>query len=194
MGMSDLFINDWPMLLIVTASLIFGIRYLVKKTEKVRYFWHKYKLKLPIIGSILLRINLARFSRTLIMVTDAGVPINKALTLVGDASENAYIASEVFSIRDQVERGASLYAASATCTLFTPLVLQMLEIGEETGMVGDMLKEVADAYEDEVDYDLEKLGDLIEPVLLVLIGGIVLFLMLGIFLPLWGMMDLMQNK
>ena len=123
------------------------------------------------------------------MVSKAGVPINKALTLVGETSENTFVATQIFAIRDQVERGSSLYVAATTAKLFTPLVLQMLEIGEQTGMIDQMLEQVANAYEEEVDYDLARLGDLIEPVLLAILGAMVGLLMLGIFMPMWGMLS-----
>lgn len=188
-GMSNGLINHWPIIFIVVIGVIMGIKLLLNKNKTVKLFWDRSKLKLPIFGSIILRVTLARFSRTLTMVTQAGVPINKALTLVGDASDNTFVAQQIYQIRDQVERGASLYVAAQSCKLFTPLVLQMLEIGEQTGMIDEMLAEVATSYEEEVDYDLLRLGDLIEPVLLTVLGGIVLLLMLGVFLPMWDMIS-----
>lgn len=189
LGMSSMMINHWPTLLGAVIAIYIGIKILFKRSRQARYYWDLAKLRLPLFGGIILRVTLAKFSRTLTMVSKAGVPINKALTLVGDASENSYVASQIFAIRDQVERGASLYVAATRANLFTPLVLQMLEIGEQTGMIDEMLDDVATAYEEEVDYDLNQLGDLIEPVLLGVLGGMVALLMLGIFMPMWNMIS-----
>ncbi len=189
LGMSALTLNYWPMLLACVAGIFIGTKIILKKSKIVRYYWDFLKLRIPLFGSIILRVTLARFSRTLTMVSKAGVPINKALSLVGEASENTYVATQIFAIRDQVERGASLYVAANAVNLFTPLILQMLEIGEQTGMIDAMLEQVANAYEEEVDYDLAKLGDLIEPVLLAILGAMVALLMLGIFMPMWGMLS-----
>jgi MSHA biogenesis protein MshG len=189
LGMSALMLNYWPILLISVAGIFITIKLLLKKNKYVRYYWDLTKLRLPLFGNIILRVTLARFSRTLTMVSKAGVPINKALTLVGETSENTFVAAQIFAIRDQVERGTSFYVAATSVKLFTPLVLQMLEIGEQTGMIDQMLEQVANAYEEEVDYDLAQLGDLIEPVLLAILGAMVGLLMLGIFMPMWGMFN-----
>jgi MSHA biogenesis protein MshG len=193
LGMSGMMLNYWPALLAGIAGIFFGTKILLKKSKQVRYYWDLSKLRLPLFGNIILRVTLARFSRTLTMVSKAGVPINKALTLVAEASENTFVSAQVFAMRDQVERGASLYVAASSAKLFTPLVLQMLEIGEQTGMIDEMLEEVATAYEEEVDYDLAQLGDLIEPVLLAVLGAMVGLLMLGIFMPMWGMLSAFKS-
>ena len=189
LGTSALMLNYWHILIISVAGIIITTKLLLKKNKLVRYYWDFAKLRLPLFGSIILRVTLARFSRTLTMVSKAGVPINKALTLVGETSENTFVATQIFAIRDQVERGSSLYVAASSAKLFTPLVLQMLEIGEQTGMIDQMLEQVANAYEEEVDYDLARLGDLIEPVLLAILGAMVGLLMLGIFMPMWSMLS-----
>ena len=193
LGMSSAMLNYWPVLLIIAIGTFFGIKYLFKFSAKARYYRDLGKLRMPLFGGIFLRVTLAKFSRTLTMVSKAGVPINKALTLVGEASENSFVSAQIFAMRDQVERGASLYTAACSAKLFTPLVLQMLEIGEQTGMIDEMLDDVANAYEEEVDYDLAQLGDLIEPVLLGILGSMVCLLMLGIFMPMWGMINAIKG-
>jgi len=193
LGMSDGILTYWPYILVIVVCLVTAIKILFKQSKTVRYYWDLAKLRMPMFGKIILRVTLARFSRTLTMVSKAGVPINKALTLVAEASENTFVATQIFEIRDQVERGSSLYVAATKANLFTPLVLQMLEIGEQTGMIDEMLEEVATAYEEEVDYDLARLGDLIEPVLLAILGVMVALLMLGIFMPMWNMISVFSK-
>ena len=106
---------------------------------------------------------------------------------VADAVSNAYVKDKVMSMHNGIERGDSFLRTATTSKLFTPLVLQMISVGEETGQIDEMLEEVADFYEQEVDYDLKKLGDAIEPILLVFMGGLVLVLALGVFLPMWNL-------
>jgi MSHA biogenesis protein MshG len=111
----------------------------------------------------------------------------QALNLISRAAGNEYVSEGVLALRDGVERGEALSRTAQTSGLFTPLALQMISIGEETGTLGEMLTEVADFYEREVDYDLDHLSAALEPILIVGVGGMVLVLALGVFLPLWDM-------
>ena len=139
------------------------------------------------VGAVFEKIALARFSRTASMVMGAGVPIAQGLSVVAGAVGNAYVARNVNGMREGVERGESLHRTAANSKMFSPLVLQMMSVGEETGMVGDLLEEVADFYDAEVEYDLDRLSDAIEPILISFIGGLVLILALGVFLPIWDL-------
>lgn len=182
----------WPYLFAALIATIAGVRYYVH-TEKGRYRWDKLKLRLPVVGSIILRATLARFSRAFSMAMRSGVPLIQALTVVALAVDNEYVGDRVRSMRNGVERGESLTRTAATTGLFTPLVLQMLAVGEETGAVDEMLAQVGDFYEREVDYDLKNLSDAIEPILIVAIGVIVLVLALGVFLPMWDLASAVQG-
>lgn len=128
---------------------------------------------------------MARFARSFAMTYRSGVPLIQGLTLVARAVENEYIGQAVNDMRTGVEHGESLSRTAAATGLFSPLVLQMLGIGEETGDVDSMLIETAEHYEREVDYDLRNLSAYIEPVLLVFLAVLVLILALGVFLPMW---------
>jgi MSHA biogenesis protein MshG len=152
-----------------------------------RYRWDKLKLRAPIVGGITRRASLAQICRSFALTLEAGVPMIQALNTIARASGNDYLSERVLALRDGVERGEGLYRTAQTADLFTPLALQMIAIGEETGALGEMLGEVADFYEREVDYDLENLSAAIEPILIVAVGGMVLVLALGVFLPLWDM-------
>jgi MSHA biogenesis protein MshG len=183
---SNFLINYW--LFILVGLLVIGAAlYFYLKTPDGAYFSGKLKLKIPIIGSIIQRVILGRFARTFTMITQAGVPIVKGISLIAATVGNRYVEQNLMSMRDAVAQGASLSKSARETGLFTPLVLQMLEVGEEAGSVDQMLEQVADFYEQEVDYDLERLGELIEPVILLILGVLVFFLMVSIFLPMWDM-------
>lgn len=154
-----------------------------------RYWWDRTKLRIPKIGDIVLRATLARFARSFAMAIAAGVPITQALFSVARATDNDYLAEKILAMLNGIERGETLLGTATRSGIFTPIVLQMLAIGEETGRIDEMMTEVAEFYEREVDYDIEHLSDLIEPVMIVILGGLILVLALGIFLPMWEMLS-----
>jgi len=156
-------------------------------TEAGRETWDRKKLRFPLIGEILERIALSRFSRTFSMMMTAGVPIVQSLAVISKAVGNTYIGKNILNIRDYISKGESLYYSSIRSGMFSPLVLQMISVGEESGNIGELLDEVADFYDSEVEYDLKKLGAAIEPILIVCIAGMVLILALGVFLPIWDL-------
>jgi len=152
-----------------------------------RYKWDKLKLRTPVIGGIVRRASLAQITRSFALTLEAGVPIIQGLNMIARAAGNEYMTERVLALRDGVERGEGLYRTAQTADLFTPLALQMIAVGEETGALSEMLEEVADFYEREVDHDLENLSSALEPILIVSVGVMVLILALGVFLPLWDM-------
>lgn len=186
LAVSDFASTYWYVVLGGVAALVIGLRAWVR-TEKGRYRWDRAKFRIPVVGSIVLRGTLARFARTFAMSYRSGVPLLQALNLVSRAVDNEYVAERVLQMRNGVERGESLSRTATTTGLFTPLVLQMLAVGEETGAVDDMLDEVAEFYEQEVAYELENISASIEPILIVVMGGLVLVLALGVFLPMWDL-------
>ncbi len=183
---SDATLAYWPWMLATAIGAFLAVRSYIA-TEEGRYNWDRAKLRLPLIGAIFERINLGRFARTYAMVQRSGVPIIQALTVVGDAVGNAYMASKIADMRRNIERGENFSRTANASGLFTPLVLQMIAVGEETGAMDDLLDEVADFYEQEVDYDLKGLSDKIEPILLLVVAAMVLVLALGVFLPMWDL-------
>lgn len=185
---SNLFVNYWQWMLAVLIGLVWALK-LYLQTEKGSYQWSYWKLKTPLMGSIIVRATLGRFSRSFSMMLRAGVPLTSALTLVAEAVDNDYMAEKIREMRKNIERGESLLRVAVQSELFTPLVLQMLAVGEETGQVDDMLTEVASFYEREVTYDLKSLTAKIEPILICIVSGMVLILALGIFTPMWDMLN-----
>jgi len=190
---SNFTVDNWPFLLAGIILTVVGINMYVH-TDNGRYKWDKYKLRLPIVGSIINRSLLARFSRSFAMATRAGVPLIQTMTVVSRAADNSYISERILDMRNGIERGDTLTRTAAATGLFTPLVLQMMSVGEETGAVDDLLQEVAEYYEREVDYDLKNLSAAIEPILIVAIGIMVFILALGVFLPMWDLAGAYRNN
>ena len=189
---SDFTVEWWPYLLSMVLLGIVGLNYYIR-TPAGRYRWGRIKLRLPIVGSIITRATLGRFTRSFAMASKSGVPLIQGLTVVSRAVDNDYVTERILSMRNGIERGDSLTRTAAATGLFTPLVLQMLAVGEETGSVDQMMDEVADFYEREVDYELQNLSAAIEPILIVAVGVLVLILALGIFLPMWDMTSLAKR-
>ncbi len=190
---SSLFLNYWPYMLVGCIAIYFSLRQSLK-TEKGRYQWDRRKIKLPIVGSIIERSILARFSHSFGIILKSGIPMTTGLTLVADAVDNSFMKEKIVAMRLAIESGESLLRAAMASHLFTPLVLQMVAVGEETGRVDELLQEVGDYYEREVDYDLSTLTARIEPLLLIVVAAMVLVLALGIFTPMWDMASAMQGK
>jgi len=191
-GSSNFCLNYWPYMLAVLIVFIILFRFLLK-TKVGRYQWDKWLLKIPGIGKIIYRIMLSRFSRTFALMIKTGLPIVKGLTLAANIVNNTYVSKSINKMRDGIERGENLTQTANESELFDPLVLQMISVGEEAGSVDTLLTEVANYYEREVDYDLNRLSALMEPILLVFMGFMVLILALGVFLPMWDMVKFIKS-
>ncbi|MCK7544284.1 type II secretion system F family protein [Marinobacter bryozoorum] len=185
-GTSNFLINYWYVMLFAVAITIVLLRQWVQ-TDQGRLTWDRYKLKIPIIGPLLELITLSRFSRNFASMLSAGMPVTHALSVVSDATDNAWIAQHIREMRHGIERGESLLRTARNSGMFTPLILQMIAVGEETGSVDDMLNNVADFYDEDVDFGLKRLAESIEPILIVAMGILVLILALGVFLPIWDL-------
>jgi MSHA biogenesis protein MshG len=178
--------NYWGLLLVAALAGFFGFRAWVK-SSKGRYQWDRIKLRIPIAGKIIHKATMARFARSFSLSARSGVPIVQALTVVSQTVDNAYLTSRVEQMRDGVERGESILRTAMTAAVFTPVVLQMIAVGEESGSLDDLMDEIAGMYEREVDYELKTLAAQIEPILITFLGVMVLVLALGIFLPIWDL-------
>ena len=186
MGTSEIFVAYWPLMLVTGVAAVVGLRVYLATAEG-RYRWDRLKLRLPVIGDLVNKVTLARFSRSLALSGKSGVPIVQALALVANVVDNAYLESRILQMRDGIERGESILRTASAAGVFTPMVLQMVAIGEETGEVDAMMSEVADMYEREVSIEVAGLAAKLEPVLLTFIAGLVLILALGVFMPMWDL-------
>lgn len=165
-----------------------------KQTEEGRLIWDRLLLRAPVVGPIVTKASLARFTRAFALSLKSGVPLERALSGVATTADNAFITQRIEQMRDNIMRGESLAHAAATSGVFTPIVLQMIAIGEETGMVDELLEEVGELYSNEVQYSLKTLSQQIEPILIVFMGGLVLVLALGVFLPMWNLGEMSFKK
>ena len=190
-GVSDFFVAYWPYMLVFTVGLFYAVRHYVQ-TDRGARVWGQKKLALPVIGDIIERASMARYARSFSMMLRTGLPIHTALELSSRVIDNPYLGDKIRAIRAGVERGEGLFQTHAASGMFTPLVLQMISVGEESGQVDTLLAEVAEFYEREVDYDTKRLSDRIEPIMVVIMASFVLILALGIFLPMWEMYNIQQ--
>ncbi len=186
MGFSDFMVQFWPILLALLIGAMVAFRSWINTVDG-RYKWDRYKLHLPIAGRIIMKATLARFARSLALSFKSGIPIVQGLNSVALVVDNEFMRSRVEQMRDGVERGESILRTAAATGVFNPTVLQMIAVGEETGDMDGLMFEIAGMYEREVEYEIKTLSANIEPIMIVLLGGMVLILALGIFLPMWDL-------
>jgi len=179
-------VSWWPAFALGIVGAVFGFRAWTR-TVSGRLAWDRIKLRFPIAGKIIHKGTMARFARSFALSMRSGVPIVQALTVVSQTSDNAYLASRIEQMRDGVERGESILRTATNAQVFTPIVLQMIAVGEESGSIDELMDEIAMMYEREVDYELKTLSSQIEPILITFLGVMVLILALGIFLPIWDL-------
>jgi MSHA biogenesis protein MshG len=185
-GFSNFTVSYWWVFVVVIVGVVIAFKSWVG-TRAGRYSWDRLKLRIPIAGKIILKATLARFSRSLALALRSGVTAVQSLTLVAQVVDNAYLADRIEKMREGVERGESVLRTAIASGAFTPVALQMILVGEESGALDDMMDEVADMYTRETDYELKTLSAQIEPVLIVMLGVLVLLLALGVFLPIWDL-------
>jgi type IV pilus assembly protein PilC len=170
--------------LVFVPVIIYFIIKFALKTEKGRRGWDVMKLNLPLFGTLVRKASIARFSRTLGTLITSGVPILQALNIVRDTSGNEIIAEAVGSVHDSIREGESIAAPLRDTKVFTPLVISMIEVGEQTGQLPEMLMKIADTYDDDVDTAVAGLTSIIEPMLIIFLALIVGFIVISLFLPL----------
>ena len=179
-------VEYWPVMLGAALAAFFGVRAWTR-TVSGRLAWDRWKLRFPIAGKIIHKATMARFARSFALSIRSGVPIVQALSVVAQTADNAYLTMRLDQMRDGVERGESILRTATNAQVFTPIVLQMIAVGEESGSLDDLMDEIAQMYEREVDYELKTLSSQIEPILITFLGAMVLVLALGIFLPIWDL-------
>jgi MSHA biogenesis protein MshG len=189
---SDVFINHWGKLLLVTFAIIGSIVYYLK-TPIGKYKWHSLLLRMPVVGKMIRGTVLLRFSQTFSMTLESGIPLIEGIELVSQSMSNEYAKQKVLSMRDAIEHGNSLTEAATRTGLFNSLEIQMLAVSEETGELSGMLDQIAAHYKNEVDYDLKRLSSIIEPALILVLSGVVLILALAIYLPVWNMAEMAKG-
>jgi MSHA biogenesis protein MshG len=186
LGTSEFVLHWWPAIILAVVAIFLGSKLYVRNPEG-RLHWDRVKLKLPIAGQVVHKGVLARVCRSLALVLQSGIPVVQGLTLTTEVVDNAYIGQALVGLRASVERGESVLMASNRAGIFTPLVLQMIMVGEETGRLDEMLNEIGQMYQREVEYELKTMSQQIEPILIMVLGAMVLVLALGVFMPMWDL-------
>jgi type IV pilus assembly protein PilC len=191
-SVSDVLRNDYYIIFPAAIATFFGVKRF-KKTEQGRQLWDRIKLKIPMkIGDVVLKVTMARFSRTLSTLVAAGVDIIKALEITGQTAGNWVVESALADLRTQVHQGVPIAQPLIENDIFPPMVSQMVKIGEETGELEQMLSKIADFYEDEVDAAIATLTSIIEPLMMILVGMMVGVIVISMYLPMFKMLSLVK--
>jgi len=193
LAVSDFTVHYWPAMLVGAIGTYIGFRLYIN-SHSGKYRWDKIKLRLPLAGSIILKATLARFARSFALAYKSGIPVVQGLSVVALVVDNDHIGSRIEQMRNSIERGESILRTAVATGVFSPIVLQMIAVGEETGELDSLMQEVAEMYEREVEYEVKKLSDKIEPILIVGLAVIVLVLALGVFLPIWELGSAMMHR
>jgi type IV pilus assembly protein PilC len=187
-GVSNFVTGKWYILIpgIAIAVYIF-LRW--KKTERGRVQWDRFKLRIPRIGDIVQKVALARWSRTFAGTVSSGVPILQAIQIAGEPAGNAVIQEAMDDVYASVKKGGSIAKPISEHAVFPSMVSHMVSVGEESGQLETMLGKIADFYEDEVDAKIKAFTSIIEPVLICVVGGVVGFIVISMYLPIFSLYD-----
>ena len=188
---SDFLVSYWWALAGMLIGGLIALRRYVR-TPKGRYQYDYLKLKVPLIGELVLKLAVARFARTFGTLVASGVPLMRTLEIVGETSGNAVLATAIEGTRASIREGQPLSAPFAATGLFPPMVIHMMDIGEESGRLSEMMVRIADFYEQEVDAAIKGLTSMIEPLLIVFLGGIVGFIAISIMMPMFKLVSAIQ--
>jgi type IV pilus assembly protein PilC len=178
--------NYWYVILTFMAIIIFGLSAYFK-TDNGRFMRDAFLLELPILGPLFKKAALSRFASIFAILQTSGVPVMQALTILSETIGNAAISRDFDYVRDRVEEGAGISTPLKSAKYFTPMVVDMIAIGEETGNIDEMLREISKHYDDEVEYSVKGLSEAIGPILIVGLAAIVGFFALAIFMPMWDL-------
>jgi len=182
----------WHLVLIVLAGIVVGFVKLVH-TPFGKAKWDMLKLKVPIFGPIIFKLSMSRFAKTTSILITSGVSMLQTLALTAETVGNVIIARAIIDIKEGVNEGKGMAEPMRVSKLFTPIVIQMVSIGEETGKLDELLNETAEHYDQQVNYAMKNLTTMIEPILIFVLGIMVLFVALAIFLPMWNMVQIISR-
>jgi len=188
---SDFIVGYWWAIAGALVGVVFAIKAYIRK-PRGRYQYDYLKLKLPIFGDLVMKLAVARFARTFGVLIASGVPLMRTLEIVGQTSGNQVLATAIEGTRQSIREGQPLSAPFAATGLFPSMVIHMLDIGEESGRLSEMMVKIADFYEQEVDATIKGLTSMIEPLLIVFLGGIVGFIAISIMMPMFKLINAIQ--
>jgi type IV pilus assembly protein PilC len=191
LAVSDGFKKYFLFVFLFFGAAIFAFRRW-KRTDRGRYAVDRLKLKIPIFGQLFHKTAMSRFARTLGALSRSGVPLLQSLDIVAETVQNEVVANAVRDVQASVKEGESLAEPLSRHEVFPPMVVQMLAVGEETGALDTMLEKISDFYDDEVSATVDALTALIEPLLIVVVGGTVGLIVISLYLPMFRLIDLIQ--
>ena len=191
-GISNFLKSFWWLILILLAAAIAAFKYMTTGTEAGRRMWDSAKLKIPIWGQVNLKIAIARFCRTLATLLQSGVPLLSSMEIVRNVVNNILIGEAISKASKDVEEGKGLSGPLTESGLFPPLVTEMVAVGEQTGTLEKMLNRVATAYETEAQSDIMVMTSLLEPLMILVMGLVVGFIVISILLPIFEMNQLVR--
>jgi len=172
------------------GGLIYFFRYCVKKVPKIRKGFHKIILKIPVVGKLVTKVNLSRFSRTFGSLLDSGIGVIESLEMIADSLENSIFKEETLNIAQSIKNGSSIGDSITQCKHFPIIISQMVSVGEETGKVSEMLEKIAGFQEKEVNNIVKNLSSLIEPIMMIILGVIIGFIVYSIIVPIYQLTDM----
>jgi type IV pilus assembly protein PilC len=187
-SMSEWMTTNWWVVLLALAGIVFGYKH-YSRTTRGRYNIDALKLKAPVFGDIVLKVSISRFTRTFATLLASGVPMMRSLEIIGDTSGNMVIANAISSTRSSIREGQKISQPLAQSNLFPPMVIQMIDVGEETGLLSEMLAKVSDFYDHEVESVIKGLTSLIEPLLIVFLGSVVGFIAISVMAPIFKLVS-----
>ncbi|MGA7336041.1 MAG: type II secretion system F family protein, partial [Candidatus Sulfotelmatobacter sp.] len=186
MGLSAFVGSFWWVVIVAGASFVFGLR-AIRKNPKGRYYFDKFLLHLPVVGSLLRKIAVGRFTRTLGTLITSGVPILEGLAITARTSGNAVLEEALMKVRKAIEEGRTIVDPLRECGVFPNMVTQMIGVGEATGAMDSMLQKIADFYEEEVDAATKDMLAMLEPVIIGLLGVTIGGIVISLYMPLFAM-------
>jgi MSHA biogenesis protein MshG len=193
MNLSIYFRAYWYWLALLVGGIWIGFKVLLK-TPKGLFWWDRIKLRFPVFGQLFMKIYMSRFVRTFVNLYNSGLPVILNLDISAKTFGNTYLTSKVVEVKEGVKEGADMWERMRRSQVFPPLVYHMFAIGESSGALDRVLGKVSDYYDREVDYGVKNLTSMLEPIMIIGMGAMVLFLALGIFLPMWDLTKLAQKK
>lgn len=176
---------------IIAFVIVFN---LLLKTRVGRRLWDKFKLHFPVLGPVISKVAISRFTRTLGTLISSGVPILQALTIVKETSGNVIVGEAVASVHESVKEGETITAPLENSNVFPPMVISMVDVGEQTGALPEMLMKIADNYDDEVDNAVSAMTSLLEPIMIVFLAVVVGSIVIALFLPLISLIDQLGSE
>lgn len=194
MGFSDILLGYWWLIIIVVAVIAFAFITLKKNNPDFQMLIAKVSLKIPLIGPIIRQGALARFCRLMSTLTDAGIPIHKAMGLARDAVPNLYVKEQVQAVLDDVQIGVTINEAMAKHPVFDAILVSMVRVGEESGMLGDSLFKMAELFEEQSDESTQKLTDAMTPIMTVVIGVVVGTVVVAMIMPMFGIYSVIDTN